>query len=94
MSKRLQQIANLIPEEYRKEILEMNIIEQAQAVATNPSMQYLGVIWKNYVELDFDPSCNLCYTRVLDNFRGLKKTFLAMEQGDDLLNEVKGGDNS
>lgn len=94
MSTRLQQIADLIPSEYRKEILEMNIVEEAQAVATNPSMQYLGVIWKNYVERDFDPQCGLCYTRVLDNFRALKKTFIAMEQGSDLLNDVEGNDNS
>jgi hypothetical protein len=92
--RRIQQIAELIPAEYRKEILEMNIIDEAQAVASNPSMQYLGVIWKNYVERDFDPQCGLCYTRVLENFQALKKTFLAMEQGPDLLNEVKGSDNS
>jgi hypothetical protein len=44
-----RQIANQIPSNYRKEILETNLISSAIASASDPAMQYLGTIWKNYV---------------------------------------------
>lgn len=85
---RLKEIAALIPAEYRKEILELNMIDQAQAVGSDATMQYLGVIWKNYVEPDFSPDCNLCYGRVLENFRNLKKILIELEKQDKLLNSA------
>lgn len=84
----LQSIAERIPEEYRKEILELSIIEKAQATSSSESMHYLSVIWKNYVEPDFKPDCNLCLARVLDNFKALKPTFIQMEKDNNLLNEL------
>lgn len=84
----LRRIADLIPEEYRKEILELNMIDQAVANATDPTMYYLGTIWKNYVEPGFTGDCNLCYGRLLDNYKQLKKVFIEMEKEKKLLNEA------
>jgi len=84
----INQIAALIPAEYRKEILELNMIDEAQAIGTDGSMQYLGVIWKNYVEPDFTPDCNMCYGRVLTNFKQIKKSLIELEKQSKLLNQV------
>lgn len=82
MSKR---IAELIPPEYRKEMLELNMIDTAVAQHGDNSMHYLATIWKNYVEKDFTGDCNLCLARVLDNFKAIKKHLVEMEKGSQLL---------
>lgn len=83
-----RRIAELIPAEYRKEIIQLNMIDSAHAIAGDPSMHYLAVIWKNYVEHDFTPDCNLCLSRVLDNFKAMKATFVEMAKENSLLNEA------
>lgn len=84
----IRAIAQLIPQEYRKEILELNVINSAQAIAGNESMQYLEVIWKNYVEKDFEPDCNLCHTRVLKNFHAMKNDLIKLEREYQLMNSA------
>lgn len=81
-------IANLIPAEYRKEILELNIIEKAVAIAGDPNMDYLSTIWKDYIEPDFEPDCPLCFTRVLKNFKNLKPTLIELEKNSKLLDFI------
>lgn len=81
----VRRIAELIPAEYRREILELNIIESSVAMAGNESMDYLVVIWKDYVEHDFEPECNLCRARVLGNFKEMKSTLVEMEKEYQLL---------
>jgi hypothetical protein len=80
-----KEIAQLIPAEYRKEILELNIIENAQAISSNESMLYLVAIWKNYVEPDFSGDCNLCLGRVLTNLKNMLPTFVELEKESNLL---------
>jgi hypothetical protein len=82
-----QRIAELIPPEYRKEILELNMIDTAVAQHTDNSMHYLGVIWKNYIEKDFTPDCNFCYARVLRNFKAIKPILIKLEMDSKLLNQ-------
>lgn len=84
----LHAIAALIPDEYRKEILEMNMIDTAIAVGTDATMHYLGVIWKNYVEADFTPDCNMCLARVLNNMKQLKPVLVQMEKDSKLLKDL------
>lgn len=79
MSKK-RRIAQLIPAEYRKEMLELNMIDSAIAVAGDQAMHYLVVIWTNYIEYDFKPDCNLCRGRVLTNFKAMKKDLIELEQ--------------
>lgn len=85
----LRKLAQLIPAEYRKEILDLNMIDTAIPNNTDTSMHYLGVIWKEYIEPDFTPDCNLCYSRVLDNMKKLKPILVELEQQHRLLNQVK-----
>ena len=83
-----QQIIERIPAEYRKEILELNMISKAQAQGADPSMAYLGTVWKEYVSPDEDLGCGLCLSRILDNFRQLQPTMVAMEKQSKLLDTL------
>ena len=85
---RLREIAQLIPGEYRREILELNMIDNAVAIANNPDMNYLGVIWKNYVDSGFTGDCNLCYGELLKNLKALKGTLIELENESKMLNAL------
>lgn len=84
----LKRIALLIPPEYRKEILDLDMIGRAVGTSSDATMGYLIIIWKNYIEPDFSPDCNLCIGRVLDNFRQMKKVLVELEKDSNLLNTV------
>ena len=84
----VKKLAALIPAEYRKEILDLDMIDKAIPNNTDTTMHYLAVIWKNYIERDFDPSCNLCYSRVLNNMKKMQATLVEMEQQSRLLNQA------
>lgn len=84
----IKKIAALIPAEYRKEILELNMIQRAVANSADATMSYLATIWKNYIEPDFTGDCNLCYGRVLDNFKQMKPYLVEMEKVNNLLVEL------
>lgn len=83
-----RQIAELIPEEYRKELLETNMISKASAVASNASMFYLFTIWSNYVEPGLEIGCGSCLERILNNYEQLLPTFIELEKSRKLLNEA------
>ena len=85
---RLEKMAALIPAEYRKEMLDLEMIDKAIPNNTDGSMHYLCVIWKEYIEHDFDPTCNLCYSRVLTNLKTLKPTLVEIEKQSRLLNNA------
>lgn len=85
----LKGLAQLIPAEYRKEILELEMIDKAIPNNTDTTMHYLGIIWKNYIEPDFDPQCNLCYSRVLNNMKKLKQTLVDLEKQSRMLDQIK-----
>lgn len=84
----LRDIAQLIPPEYRREILELNMLQKAQAIRSDPTMNYLGVIYKNYIDPGFSGDCPLCYSRVLDHFRAMRTIFIELENERKLLDEV------
>lgn len=83
----LNDIANQIPAEYRKEILQTNMISQAIANNADPSMHYLVNIWQTYVEPHekIDLGCGLCRERILNNFRGIQDTLVTLEKQSNLL---------
>lgn len=83
-----KQIAGLIPAEYRKEMLEMDLIANAQPVNTCTTMHYLTTIWKNYIEPDFVEGCNLCYARVLDNYKNMLQDLVALEKESNLIEGI------
>ena len=80
-----EQLAKMIPAEYRKEILMTNMIAKAQAFAGDHSMFYLFTIWKNYIEPDLDAGCGKCFERILSNFKTLQPLFIKLEQSNNLL---------
>ena len=84
----LRQIAEQIPGEYRKEILEMDMISKAIATNSDANMSYLGVIWKKYVAPDEDLGCGMCVSRILGNYRQLQPLLITMEKESKLLDEV------
>lgn len=83
-------IAEKIPADYRKEILETNMIAAAQCVGHDPSMYYLFTVWKNYVEPDGDLhlECNACLERILKNYRELQPVLAGLEKGSRLMKEL------
>jgi hypothetical protein len=83
-----ERIAKLIPAEYRKEILELNMIDTAQALSTNTTMHYLAVVWANYIEKDFKADCNLCLARVLRNMQKMKPILVQLEKDSKLMKEA------
>lgn len=83
-----QRIAELIPAEYRKEILDLNMIDSAVANQADASMVYLATIWKTYIEPDFSPDCNLCMGRVLTNFKQIKQILIQLEKQNNLLKQA------
>jgi hypothetical protein len=81
----LRELAKLIPDEYRREILQLNMITNAKGSASDPNMHYLATIWKNYIEPGFSPDCGLCYGRVLENMKHLQPVLIELEQESKLL---------
>lgn len=81
-------IASLIPANYRKEILDLNVIETAQPIATDGGMQYLATIWQNYIAPTEVINCPLCYQRVLKNFKELLPVIADLEKESKLLGSL------
>jgi hypothetical protein len=81
-------IALLIPSEYRKEIIELNIVHQSVAIKENPGMAYLVTIWKNYVDENFAGECNLCLGDLLKNYKQLLPEIIQLEKEAKLLDAV------
>jgi hypothetical protein len=83
-----QDIAAKIPAHNRKEILQLNMITSAIASTTDPIMQYLGIIWIDYVAPYESLECSLCMERILNNYRQLLPVFVAMEKQTNLLDSI------
>jgi hypothetical protein len=82
-----QAVANLFPLELVESILRENLIFNAQAQAGSTDMAKLMVYWKNYVEADLKSDCNMCFQRVLNNFKNLQPYFINMVKTGDLLDK-------
>lgn len=85
---KIQKMAALIPAEYRKEILDLNMIETARLTADDYTMHNLCVIFKDYIEKDFDPACPLCYARVIKFFKQIKPALEELEKQSRLLDSI------
>lgn len=84
----LKALANRIPAEYRKEMLELNMIDSAKPVMGDKPMHYLSVVWKNYIEPNFEADCNLCLARVSTNMKAMKDILVQLEKEHQLLKSV------
>jgi hypothetical protein len=81
-------IAARIPAPYRKEILELNMIQTAQPIVTDASMEYLASIWKTYIAPHENITCPLCLVRILDNYKGLVDILIDLEKQSRLLDAI------
>lgn len=83
-----RRLAALILPEYRKEILELEMIGRAQAVTSDPVMDQLINVWQKFVEHDFRADCDQCCSRVLKEFKKMYPFLVELEQESRLLNAV------
>jgi hypothetical protein len=84
----IKALAKQIPPEYRKEILHTNMISGAVATASDASMSYLGIIWKNYIDPNENMDCGLCLQRILENYRQMQPSLIELEKESNLLDQV------
>lgn len=79
--------ARKVPSVYRKKILEENKINNAVYYhSPNEEMYYLAVIYKDYLDPNFNATCPKCYNTMMDVFRALLPEFIEIEKGEKLLN--------
>lgn len=78
-------VAALIPTNYRREMLNLEVIQNAQPIASDGPMQYLATIWQNYIAPNEVINCPLCYQRVLNNFKELLPVLAELERESKLL---------
>jgi len=83
-----QKLAESIPAEYRKEIVEMNMIQEAKAQSTDPFMIHLSVIYRNYIDGTFSLDCNLCAGRCLDVWKVMLPHLVELEKNSNTLDKV------
>src|SRR6185295_15559151 len=77
--KRNMMLAKLIPEIERREILELNLIEQAKALATDGTMDYLCMIWQKAIDPHFSKDSDHGLTMVLKTLKEIKPALLQLE---------------
>lgn len=81
-------IAGRIPASYRKEILELNMIQTAQPITSDASMEYLATIWKTYLAPHENITCPLCLVRILNNYKEMLSIFIDIEKQSRLLEAI------
>lgn len=82
-----EDIAKLIPKKYRKEILEKNMIANAQGHFSDNNTTYLHTVWQHFVEPEIG-TCSVCLQRVLDNFRKMQQTLVDVARKESLLDNA------
>lgn len=65
-------VVDNIPIDIMERMLNENMIANAVPIASSVEMGNLMVIWRGYVEPELQVNCNLCYNRILNNFRQLQ----------------------
>ena len=80
-------IAKLIPAKYRTEILQTNAIHNAVAAVNNPCMNYLMIIWNDYINEE-DLTCNKCAGRILKNYKEILPAMVELEKEANLLKKL------
>lgn len=84
-----RQLANQLPANVRKTILEENLISKARQ-AGDGMTEKLFIYWRNYMEpgRELDLSCSTCVSGVLENWRRLQSSLIELEKDSKLLNSL------
>lgn len=85
---KLADAAKLIPAEYRKEILDTNMISTAASNRGNVEMQYLATVWKTNIEPDFKETCGICLTDLLRKLVAIQPYLIELEKESRLLDSL------
>lgn len=84
----LYQLAKLLPEKYRRQMLDGNVIYKAIAKAGDAHMTMLVIYWNNYIDAGgtpVDDTCNICLNNILTKFKALLPHFVQLEKESQLL---------
>lgn len=79
-------LENYIPVSDRKTILEGDYI--SKAIPGSMEMDFLMQVWKKNIEPDLQVTCNLCYDRVLKNWKSILPALIVLEKNYRILNEL------
>lgn len=84
------QIARKIPNNVRDKLIlnDSDPIQNAVVSSKDPMMISLAKIWFKFIEPNAQPdfNCGKCLSNVLENFRQLKPTLIALKKENDMLN--------
>lgn len=84
-----KEIAALIPQSYIDEIIATNVINEATATVYDHKMNYLAIVWHDFVDPNVSTTCNVCMADILKNWHNLQATLLLMKKDTNLLNSLK-----
>lgn len=84
-----REIAALIPQNYRQEILETNMIANAVATTTDKNMNMLAIIWRTYIDPNLNTGCNVCMQQLYANWNAILPSIVQIEKESRLLNSTQ-----
>lgn len=87
--KEASRLALKIGEAERREILELSLIDIANAQHNDQAMYYLKKAWIKFVNPNFRSDCDRCLPFVLDQFREMKPFLEKLNESNNLLNAVQ-----
>lgn len=90
MTSALRDIALLIPAEYRKQILEENVIYKAVPASNDRHMSILFTIWTHYIDpgTPVKMDCPYCLADIIKNFQGLQEAFIEIAKDEAFLESL------
>ena len=84
----LYELSKVLPDKYRQQLLEGNVIYKAIPNSGDAHMKMLVIYWKNYFEpgnQDIDETCNTCLNEILKKFKSLLPYLVQVEKEYQLL---------
>lgn len=72
--------ASKIPDEVRSEMLETNLIKEAELNSADPKINLLLDIWHDYIEPHKEKThCVFCMQNILNNFKAMLPDLVDLE---------------
>ena len=83
----LKKLAQQLPDKYRRQLLEDNVIYKAIARTGDVHMQMLIIYYNAYIDpsAPVDEQCNICLNNILQKFKVLEPIFIEIEKESQLL---------
>jgi len=83
----LKDFARQLPDKYRRQLLEDNIIYKAIARVGDVHMKMLLIYWSHYMDTisPIDEQCNICLNEILKKYKDLEPIFVELEKEYQLL---------